>query len=239
MTSALQRAVRYVWFDQDDTLYNYRDAMRRAMGRCLAAIHEHFPRTRETLGVDELIQVRTELTERADRSGWDFVRARREAFREAIRRYADADSGLGEDLADVYYAALRTGITPFPGTTESLRELARDYTLGILSNGMSLLEELGIGDLFAHRVYALEIGLAKPDRAIFEHAMAITGAGPQAHVLVGDSGPCDVVGARGAGWHGVWLNRGGEPWRVKTEPPEWVITSLAELPAVIAELNAN
>ena len=237
--SAAEGPIRYIWFDQDDTLYDYHDAMHRAMSRCVATIHEHFPQTRETLDVAGLIEVRSELTERADRSGWDFVRARREAFGEAIRRYADAESELGEHLAGVYYEALKAGIAPFAGTIECLRELARDYTLGIISNGMSLVEELGIADLFAHRVYALETGLAKPDRAVFEHAMAITGAGPEAHVLVGDSAFCDVVGAREAGWRSVWLNRDGRPWEIEAEPPELTIASLAELPALIAELNAT
>ncbi|MFW6156789.1 MAG: HAD family hydrolase [Armatimonadota bacterium] len=233
------RTIRYVWFDQDDTLYSYHDAMHRALRTCLDIIHGRFPATRETLGVAEMIQVRSDIADRVERAGMDFVQARREAFRETLGRYARLESGLDEALTDAYYDALHTRVWPFPETEQCLRELAGDRLLGVLSNGMSLLGELGIEGFFEHTIYALELGLYKPDPAIFGHAMSLAGAESGECLLVGDNRICDVVGARDAGWTAVWLNRDGRLWDIDAEPPELVITSLAELPPMIAELNST
>ncbi len=236
--SATLREIRYVWFDQDDTLYSFRDTMHRALSTCLPIIHEHFPQTRETLGVAEMVQVRTDISERAERAGLDLVQTRREAFRETLLRYARHDRRLDDLLVTTYYETLRGQIWPFPDTPGCLRELtARGYVLGILSDGMSLVEELEIGDFFRHRVYAHDTGLSKPEPAIFEHAMSLAGAAPEECLLVGDNCICDVVGARDAGWTGVWLNRESRLWDTEAEPPELIATSLAELPELIAKLN--
>jgi putative hydrolase of the HAD superfamily len=233
------RAIRYVWFDQDDTLYSYHDAMHRSLHACLEIIHERFPQTRDMLGVAELIEVRSDISERADRAGMDFVQARQEAFRETLGRYARLESGLDEALTDVYYESLHTDLRPFPGTTGCLQTLAESCVLGILSNGMSLIRELGIAEFFTHRIYALELGLYKPDPEIFRHALSLAGADPEECLLVGDNRICDVVGARDAGWTAVWLNRGGRLWDISAESPEHVVTSLAELPALIDALNSR
>jgi putative hydrolase of the HAD superfamily len=240
MAAAAQTGpIRYVWFDQDDTLYSYHDAMHRALGRCLDVIHEHFPQTRETLDIAALIEVRSDISERADRAGMDFVQAREEAFRETLGRYARLEGDLDEALTDTYYESLHTDIEPFPETADCLRALSERYVLGILSNGMSLIRELGIDEFFMHSIYALELGLYKPDPEIFRHAASLAGAEPEQCLLVGDNRICDVVGARDAGWHAVWLNREGRLWEIAAEPPELIVTSLAELPELIDELNGH
>ncbi len=226
-------SIGYVWFDQDDTLYSYHDARHRAMESALAVVYEHYPQTRHTLGVDEMIQIRLDVSDRCDRAGMDFLQAREEAFRETLGRHAQLDEPLAERLTEVYYEALHTGLDVYPDTVPCLNALRNRFALGILSNGMALIEELGIAGHFEHRIYALELGLYKPDPAIFDHAMTITGAGPEECLLVGDNRICDVVGAREVGWHGVWLNRNGRSWDIEAEPPEHEIASLAELPGVI------
>ncbi len=231
-------AIRYVWFDQDDTLYSYHDAMHRALHECLTIIHDEFPRTRETLDVADMIDVRSEIAERVERAGMDFLQARREAFRETLGRYARLESGLDELLTDTYYETLHCQIWPFPETKRVLEDLADDHTLGILSNGMSLIDELDIAHFFDHRIYALELGLYKPDPAIFGHAMSLAGAEPEECLLVGDNRICDVVGARDAGWTSVWLNREGRLWDIGAEPPELVVTSLVELPPLIRDIES-
>jgi putative hydrolase of the HAD superfamily len=189
--------------------------------------------------VAELIQVRSDISERADRAGMDFVQAREEAFRETLGRYARLEAGFDEALTDIYYDSLHTEIEPFPETVECLETLAEDYVLGILSNGMSLIRELGIDGYFAHRIYALELGLYKPDPEMFAHALELAGAEPDECLLVGDNRICDVVGGRDAGWTSVWLNREGRLWEIAAERPEHVITNLGELPPLIEALNRS
>lgn len=233
-------AINYLWFDQDNTLYDYHEAVHRALNVCLEMIHERFPSTGVVLDTAELARVRAEITPLARREGMDLVEARCEAFRRTLDRYAKPDDGLASALSDAYFANLCKGIRPFPEVTEALVALADEgYVLGVLSNGICYLEELGLAHLFEHRIYANDVLVYKPEAAIFDRALALTGARPEECLLVGDSCACDVIGARDAGWTGVWVNRDGCRWESDAEAPDHVMESLADLPPLITALNAN
>ncbi len=233
------RTVRFIWFDQDDTLYDYHRAMRRSIAVALSLIHDRHPRTRDTLDGDMLIQARSDVSDRCDRAGMDFVEARREAFRETLARYAEPNPGLADALTAAYYDSLQMDIRPFPDTEPCLRELRRAHTLGVLSNGMALVEGLGIKGYFRHLLYTDDLGLCKPQPEIFRVAESVAGAEPGQCLLVGDNEVADVVGARQAGWHAVWLNRNGHEWDENLGPPPHVIRSLSELPGLVHELGGR
>jgi putative hydrolase of the HAD superfamily len=102
-----------------------------------------------------------------------------------------------------------------PGMVDVARELsARGVRVAVLSNSegrlAELLAEIGIGDAFAAVIDSGRVGLEKPDRRIFDHALAVLGAtGPGIHI--GDSWPADVAGALGAGWRAIWFGRRAQP----------------------------
>lgn len=234
------RAAGYIWFDQDDTLYDYHEAMARALNACLAMIHDSYPQTRCHLGTAELVDVRAEISRRDDYGEMNLVQARELAFCETLDRYASANPALAQRLGETYFEALSADIRPYAGVADCLKKLSDDgYVLGIVSNGLCYLEQLGLASLFAHTVYANDLRIYKPHRAIFEHAMSLAGAIAEECVLIGDSGQCDVVGARQAGWTGVWLNRDAREWELDCEPPEHVVSCLSELPALVAGLHGG
>jgi len=92
---------------------------------------------------------------------------------------------------------------------EALRGLG--MPLGILSNFGTGLEDLlrdrGLRDYFGFTVVSALVGAAKPDPAIFDHA--VTAAGQPRHRLlyVGDHFGDDVAGARAAGLDVVLIDR--------------------------------
>jgi putative hydrolase of the HAD superfamily len=51
------------------------------------------------------------------------------------------------------------------------------------------------------------VGFEKPDRRIFEHALAAMGATGADAIHIGDSWAADVRGALGAGWRAIWYGR--------------------------------
>jgi FMN phosphatase YigB (HAD superfamily) len=60
-------------------------------------------------------------------------------------------------------------------------------------------------------VTSAELGVAKPDCRIFEHALGLAGATPAEAVHAGDDLRADVECARGAGIAAVLVARDGEP----------------------------
>jgi putative hydrolase of the HAD superfamily len=90
------------------------------------------------------------------------------------------------------------------------------------------LAETGLAPLVDGAVASAEAGVAKPDRRIFERALAIASVPAAAALHVGDSLDADVAGARAAGIRAVLLVRDGDANAPAGVP---VIGSLAELGA--------
>jgi putative hydrolase of the HAD superfamily len=111
-------------------------------------------------------------------------------------------------------ATERTGWLPFDGVAEALADLRRrGYRLGIITNwdpsARRLLAHHGLDGFFERVVVSSEVGYEKPDRRIFEIAVAAAGVSPYESLYVGDNYYLDTVGARAAGMASVVVNRFG------------------------------
>ncbi len=140
----------------------------------------------------------------------------------------------GPDLRAAMLAALR--FRPYPDTVPALRELrSRGLRLVAASNwDCSLgdyLAATGLDELLDGAVSSAEVGVTKPDPALFRAALARAGAPAERALHVGDSFERDIVGARAAGVGALLVARAG------SESPDGVTTikSLAELPSVLFE----
>jgi HAD superfamily hydrolase (TIGR01509 family) len=102
----------------------------------------------------------------------------------------------------------------YPEVRETLAALrATGVTLGIVSNWgwrlPELCEQLELEPFFDFIVTSARVGANKPHPAIFEAAVALSGARPDRMLHVGDSLQADVHGAMGAGITGVLIDRSG------------------------------
>ncbi len=227
------RAVRSVWFDLDDTLYDFQAMMRQALLDPLRRIHEDYPHTRASLGVEEMVRVREEVSEGAGALGLSLEQMRLQAFRETLARYAEPDDRLADELQQMYLAARFRDVAPFPDVRPCLAALKDRYVLGLLSNGNTMPEQLGLERAFRFFVFSEQVGVRKPDRRIFRHAAALADCAPQECIYVGDRPEDDVMGAVRAGWHAVWLNRNSKPWPLVSHEPHLQIRDLTELPDLL------
>jgi putative hydrolase of the HAD superfamily len=69
------------------------------------------------------------------------------------------------------------------------------------------IERMGLAPRVEHVIASGELGFAKPDPRIFEHACAVFGVPPTSAAYVGDRLHTDAIGAANAGLAGVWLDR--------------------------------
>ena len=119
----------------------------------------------------------------------------------------------------------------FDDTLSSLERFkGQGYCIGVISNlrrDMSqLCSDLGMAPFLDFCLTSAEVGVEKPDPAIFVAALKRAGVKPAEAVHVGDQPRSDLVGARGAGLHAVLLDRGG--WHTDIENCVQ-ISQLAEL----------
>jgi putative hydrolase of the HAD superfamily len=164
--------------------------------------------------------------EGSNRERLDDLRDRCAEIMRAALELPDLDHATARELM---LASLE--FVPFADVAPTLAAL-RDHRLLVVSNwDCSLTDWLGPAGLLEHVdavVTSAQVGVAKPDRAIFEYALSLAGAGPGEAVHVGDSLENDVAGARAAGIRPLLVARdGAAPAGVET------IRSLAELPALL------
>jgi putative hydrolase of the HAD superfamily len=166
-----------------------------------------------------------------------------EAWAQALAEQGIEDAALAEELGECFARERRSRHEAFPDAAEALAALAVDYELALVTNGASCLQReklaaSGLGDHFATVVVSAEVGVGKPDGAIFRHALARLGCDAAHAVMVGDSLEKDVCGALTAGLRAVWLNRSG---RRDPGVPDGVsqIATLADLPGALAALETT
>ena len=123
----------------------------------------------------------------------------------------------------------------------ALREAG--YTLAVVSNTMrtpgatlrKILERFGLLRCFAHTVFSDEIGIRKPDPAIFLGALRAVGGDPATAIHVGDDGMLDVGGARAAGMRVIQVTSASLK-ALGGRRPDAVIPKLSGLPDAVAQL---
>jgi putative hydrolase of the HAD superfamily len=117
---------------------------------------------------------------------------------------------------------------------ELLSALHGPYRVAIVSNFYGNLDavcrEAGLLPHVDAAIDSAVVKAEKPDRRIFEAALAALGVSPRKALFVGDSRPRDMEGARDVGMRHVWLRAGdGDPCC----PGDAVIGSLSELTRIL------
>jgi HAD superfamily hydrolase (TIGR01509 family) len=144
------------------------------------------------------------------------------ATHERYLEYVLAHLGI-EDTAEVEAIGLwrRTYNQPIglwdladPGARAAVaRVKAAGLIAGVISNSngtvRSILERTGLADGLDFVIDSGAVGVEKPDRRIFEIALAEAGVPAEAAVYVGDLYSIDVLGARAAGLDAVLLDPRG------------------------------
>ena len=216
---AERRDVRAILFDLDDTLFDHQYCSRAG----LAALREAFPalaaepfdafelRYRTLLEEVHLLALSGKLTMAA---------ARLERFHRFLSAtLAAATLEDAERASGLYRAAFRAARRPIAGAVELLSHLKPHAKIGVVTNNVrrEQVEKLrfcGLDGLVDVLVTSEDVGVAKPDPAIFHAALEQLECTPDQVVMVGDSWENDIVGASRVGIRSVWLNRYAEPHRV-------------------------
>ncbi len=125
---------------------------------------------------------------------------------------------------------------PFPDAAATLEQLARRYRLGIIANQSSGAEERlrghGLHRYFSVFALSAELGLHKPDPAIFRAALAAAGCDAMHAAYIGDRLDNDIAPAKALGFATVRVLQGVGRYQVPRSPayqPDYTIGSLGEL----------
>lgn len=126
----------------------------------------------------------------------------------------------------------------FPDSMNLIKDLSEKYTIAILTNGLTAVQHRRVrgADIAKHCqgvFISEEIGLSKPDKAIFDFVLGEMSYGERDKVLmIGDSLTSDIQGGINAGIDTCWYNIFNKENATGIEPT-YEIKSLKELAKIL------
>jgi len=235
----MTRTTRAVFFDVDFTLI-YPGPVFAADG--YRSFSERYGLSVDTTRFEAAVAVASRELE----VGEDAV-YRRELFvryaRCVIEEMGGSGSGIDACAQEIYEEwAVCRHFSLYADVKPVLRQLhGRGLRLGLISNTHRCLDSFkshfALEPFITGAVSSSDHGFMKPHPSIFEAALRELDVVAEDALMVGDSVSHDVEGARRLGMRAVLLVRSGQPaQRIEAVP---VITSLSELPAVVAGVSAT
>jgi len=217
---------RAILFDLDDTLYDFHSYWRERVRLSLTLVRVRYTH------LDPEALALVALSERVFIEHWP----------EFLRRQGVEDETLIAESHEVFRREWFERMALADDAAPTLEALRSRYRLGLITNGPSeiqrrKIERFGLANYFDALIVSGEVGVAKPDPAIFGLALERLGVEPAEALFVGDSPEYDLRGAMAAGVPFVWMNPGGEELPEGLEQPLATIGRLGELPALLEALE--
>ena len=204
-------AYSWLFFDADDTLFDYPRAEGYALQTTFAALG--LPTSPAMLADYQRFNLET----------WHELESGQiSALELRTARFARlfAHQGLQVDVdacSRLYLENLARSAFLIAGATELLAALTPHYCMGLITNGLPEVQRprlagSGLASYFQFVTISEEIGVAKPDPRFFATAMAQAGSpNPRSVLVIGDSLSSDIRGGVQAGLDTLWYNPGGKP----------------------------
>jgi putative hydrolase of the HAD superfamily len=218
--------VRGVLADLDDTLFDHRHATRAALG----VLHAEVPAF-QAWAAEEFASRHSDILELlhqavlAGRLTVEDARVMRfqrllDAAAMSLQSpepppYGPRPTVAARDLARRYREQYEMAWQAVPGAIALATALKQaGVAFVIVTNNVTReqqlkLERCGLLPFVDALITSEDVGVTKPDARIFDAALAAARATPAEAVMLGDSWPTDVAGARASGLRAVWLNRAG------------------------------
>jgi 2-haloacid dehalogenase len=223
------KTYRGVLLDADNTLFDYDKAEAEALEETFAHTIPDVPRTHATAAYREINARYWKLFEQGSVTAVGLQSGRWKDLFQQLGQRADPSAA-----AAAYLERLSTKTHFLPGAAALVSELARRVPLGLVTNGLSLVQRgrlarSGIGGHFSAVLISEELGFAKPDLRFFLAAAGALNVPADQLLCVGDSPAADIAGARGAGIDACWFSPSGAPWPGPGEPPRYTVRALSDV----------
>lgn len=209
--NVMKKHYPWLWFDADETLFDYSQAEASALQHAFTALGLPFEDAYLKL-YREINQRLWQALERREITQADLRPRRFELLLQAIHQDASIDR-----ISSTYLDHLATCAELNEGAYEVLETLSKTCRIAIVTNGLSSVQRgrlacSVIQPFVGELVISEEIGAAKPGAAFFEVVSARTGHPDKRDVLlIGDSLTSDMRGGVDYGIDTCWYNPSGQP----------------------------
>lgn len=196
-----------IFFDADDTLFDYVAAEKAAFGL-----------TAEAFGLGDRLEEAHALYRAHNHDVWRELERgeitqdelKIDRFRRLLRAM-NVDESPAAAMSPFYLDRLSEQTQLLQGAEETVLAMRERYTLVLVTNGLTTVQRrrFAAAPITSHFDLILiseELGVAKPDPAIFIPAMEKFGLRSEDVLMVGDSTSSDMPAALNAGMDFCWIN---------------------------------
>jgi putative hydrolase of the HAD superfamily len=228
-----------ILFDLDDTIVAW-DAV---ADRSWAKTCYKFADSLSGLHPDFLIQKIKQVRELylSDLKRHQFARLNLTAYRQEMVKTALSNLGIKNDelasnVANAYGIEREKALYILPGAVGSLSYWKnKEIRLALVTNGTSelqrrKLDRFNLASFFDYILIEGEFGAGKPDKRVFEEALAKLHVESSKAWMVGDNLEIDIAGAKNAGIYSIWVDW-ADTGLPESSPiiPNRIVKSIAEI----------
>lgn len=225
MQLKLQSMIKHIFFDLDHTIWDFD----RNAQETLMELYEIYKLKELGLTSAENFITTYTINNHQLWAQYHVGKITKEALREERFRKTFIDLGLHPELIPANFEADYVAMGPtktnlFEGAEKVLAYLQNKYHLHIISNGFkeAVVTKMTVSNLnpyFKNVVISEDVGVNKPDKAIFEHALNLAQAQKQESIMIGDSLEADIYGAQNFGMRAIFFNplKADKPDEVKEQ----------------------
>lgn len=203
-------SIKCIAFDLDNTLWECDPLIIRAEQKFYEWLDSSYPKITQKYNNDQLVAHRMSFMKARPDQHHDLTTLRKDWMRQLAKEFAMDDEFVEPGFKT--FLRYRNQVTFYEGALDMLENLSKQYSLGVISNGNADVHQIGIGHYFDFVTSSEAAGVAKPDEAIFHHAMGLSNNDMSETVYVGDDPVRDVLGAQQVGMKAIWYNPSLSPW---------------------------
>lgn len=224
--------LKAIFFDLDDTLFDRDKAQREIACLIMQQLSNLFSGMNKKTVINAFLESDRIALEEFDAGGSsNVVRIGRS---KRFLRMLGLDESFVEEITRMYTESYSKVYTPIKDAKRVVKTLAKEFKLGIISNGFPdvqyrKLKVLGFENLFQCIILSEEIAIQKPDPRIFSKAAVSLGVHLGESLYVGDSYDIDILGAKKAGMQACWFNPNNIHLPPEVIKPDIEIKALIEI----------
>lgn len=234
--------IKVVSIDLDNTLWDVDRIILNAEKEMRGWLNEHVPSSTALYTPERLDVYRQRIIEAHEDKRHDLSFMRIAVLGELIREsgFAEVEARtLAEQAFDVFFH-WRNQVEFFPGAEDMLTHLAERYPVFALTNGNADVARAGLSAYLSGAVSSADVGVSKPDKAMFNAVLERAGASAAQALHIGDHLHDDIYGANQAGMASLWVNLDARQQRTADDSaPTREVESLHDVPEAVAAIEAT
>lgn len=208
----MSQLIKHIFFDLDHTIWDFdRNAQETLMELYEAHQLKNIGLNSAAIFIERYTENNHNLWQRYHLGEISKEQLRQDRFRNTFLELGVSPELVPQQFEEDYVRISPTKKNLFAGAEKVLNYLQNKYHLHIISNGfkettLTKMHVSGLNPYFKNVIISEDVGINKPDKMIFEHAINKASAKVQESIMIGDSLEADIRGAMNFGMKAIFFN---------------------------------